>query len=301
MSKQILITGASGLVGTRLTELLIQKGHRVSHLSRSAKEGNVPSFVWNVDKEYIDPNALNNIDTIIHLAGANVGEKRWSKKRKKEILESRTASTRLLFNQLKQNENEIKTFISASGISWYGLHLTDQLFTEEVSPAHDFLANVAVEWGAEADKLKSLGIRVVKIRTGLVLSKNDGALEQIVKPIKFYVGSPLGSGQQYMSWIHIDDLCKIYIKAVEDERMEGVFNGVAPHPVTNKEVTAIIAKILSRPLWLPAVPSFALRLALGEMANLVIYGSNVSSKKIEQAGYQFQFAQLEDALKDVLV
>jgi uncharacterized protein len=301
MPKQILITGASGLIGKQLTELLLQKGYRVSHLSRSAKAGEVPSFVWDIKKGYIDPNALTGIDAIIHLAGAGVGEKRWSEKWKKEILESRTLSTRLLFNELNRHkQHQVKAFLSASGISYYGLHLTNELFTEEAKPANDFLAKVAIDWEAEVDRINSLGIRVLKLRTGVVLSREGGALEQMAKPVRFYVGSPLASGKQYVSWIHMDDLCEIYIKALEDDSMSDVFNVVSPVAVANREMTAAIAQALNKPLWAPRVPAFILRMMVGEMADLVIYGCNVSSKKIEQAGYQFKFPEIKSALRDLM-
>jgi len=300
MPKQILITGASGLVGSRLTQLLIEQGHRVSHLSRSKKKGSIPTFVWNVKEKYIDPQAFNNVDTIIHLAGAGVADKRWNGKTKKEIKESRTHSTQLLCEKLKDHQHEVKTFVCASAIGYYGFTLSNELFTEESKPGDDFLAQVVKAWEVEADQISSIGIRVAKIRTGIVLSKNDGALKQIALPVKLFVGSPLASGRQYMSWIHIDDLCGIFIKAVNDDKMNGAYNGVAPHSVTNKEMTGEIAKVLKRPLWAPNVPAFVLKLVVGEMADIVINGSNVSSAKIESAGYQFQFPSLDKAFNEIL-
>ncbi len=300
MSRQILITGASGLVGSRLTKLLIQQGHHVSHLSRSKKEGTIPAVIWDVERSYIDPAALEGVDTIIHLAGAGVAEKRWNDKNKKEILESRTHSSRLLFEKLKENKHQVKNFISASAIGIYGFTLGDFLFTEESNYGNDFLAQVVKQWESEVDMINQLGIRVVKIRIGVVLSEKGGALAQMAVPVKLYVGSPLASGQQYLSWIHIDDLCAIFLKAVNDMQMNGAYNGVAPHPVTNEEMTVAMAKALKRPLWAPNVPAFVLRLVVGEMAGIIINGSNVSSAKIENAGYRFRFPDLNGALEDLL-
>jgi len=300
MSKHILITGASGLVGSRLTELLIEHGYHVSHLSRSNKKGLTPTFIWDVEKKYIDPKAFEGVDIIIHLAGAGVADKRWNEKRKKEILESRTHSTGFLFEKLKEYKHQVKTFVSASAIGYYGFTLGDELFTEESNPGNDFLAQVVKEWEAEADQVNSLGVRVAKIRTGIVLSKKDGALEKMALPIKMFVGSPLASGKQYISWIHIDDLCGIFIEAMNNDKTTGAYNGVAPHPVTNKEMTIEVAKVLKRPLWAPNVPAFVLKIMVGEMANNVINGSNVSSFKIENEGYRFRFPDLDQTLKDVL-
>jgi uncharacterized protein (TIGR01777 family) len=301
MSKQILITGASGLIGSRLTQLLTAQGHHVSHLSRSNRKTKVNTFLWNVKEKYIDPRALEGTDTIIHLAGAGVADKRWNEKYKKEIMNSRTHSTRLLYEKLKENTGQIKTFICSSAIGYYGFTLSDELFTEESQPGNDFLAQVVKAWEAEADQIDSLGIRVTKIRTGIVLSKEGGALGQMALPIRLFVGSPLGYGNQYMSWIHIDDLCGIYIEVINNEKMNGAYNGVAPHPVTNKQMTMEIAKVLKRPLWAPNIPGFILKWAIGEMANIVINGSNVSSAKLERAGYRFKFPNLNEALRDALI
>ncbi len=295
----ILITGATGLVGKKLTELLLSRNHRVAHLVRSPKQGTVPSFKWDIERKYIDPKALEGIDTIIHLAGAGVADKRWSEAWKKEILESRTRSSRLLYETLKNTKNEVKNFISASAIGLYGFTLSDKLFTEQSVSGNDFLAEVVRSWELEVDQIEQLNIRVVKIRIGIVLAKEGGALEQMAKPVKLFVGSPLASGKQYMSWIHIDDLCGIFIKAAEDQHMHGAYNGVAPHPVTNAALTKEIAKALHKPMWAPNVPGPVLKLVVGEMANIVINGSNVSSRKVEEAGYEFKFKSLNKTLSDL--
>jgi uncharacterized protein (TIGR01777 family) len=299
-SNNILITGASGLIGTRLTELLLQRKDRVSHLGRMKKDSDIHSFTWDVKQGRIDAEALNGVDTIVHLAGASVGDKRWTEKRKREILESRTKSTHLLYETLKKNRYTVKVFVTASGMSYYGYGDETRVFTESAPPANDFLARVVQQWEAEADKISELGIRVVKLRTGLVLSQKGGALKELVTPVKFFVGAPLGSGKQLMSWIHIDDLCGMFIKAIDDPAMSGAYNATGAYAVSNREMTNAIAKVLGKPVILPFVPSFVLKMILGEMAEMVLKGSQVSSDKIVKAGFHFKFNRLEDALEDLL-
>ncbi len=294
---RILITGASGLVGTRLTQLLLERGHTVSHLGRSKKSGSIKSFVWDVKAGTIDPEALKNIDVVIHLAGAGIADERWSKKRKQEILESRTKSTALLVKKLNDGNNLVNTLVSGSATGYYGMTFSAQEFTEESNRGEGFLADVVDAWEREADPLKNK--RLVKIRTGVVLSKNDGALKEIARPVRLGFGAPLGTGNQYVSWIHLDDLCEIFIKAVEDSSIQGVYNATTG-AVTNRELTKAIARTLHKPLWLPAVPGFALNLFLGEMADLVLSGANVTSNKIRKAGFSFTYDTLEKALNDLL-
>ena len=299
MAKNILITGASGLVGSRLTELLLQKGYHVAHLGRSRKPEKVSSYVWDVEKKQIDLEAIINADAIIHLAGAGVAEKRWTQKRKKEILESRTHSTAFLFQVLEKNKHHVSSIISASAIGYYGIRDQENLLTEESQSGTDFLAQVTRQWEEEVDKFIALNIRVAKLRIGIVLSEKGGALKSMALPVRWGVGSPLASGHQYLSWIHIDDLCQMFIKAIEDEKMQGAFNAVGVEPVTNKEMTQAIAKILKKPLWTPHVPDFALKLVLGEMADIVIHGNKISSQKIQKIGFTFQFTDLGQALQNL--
>lgn len=298
--KNILITGASGLIGKRLTELLLEKGHSVAHLGRSSKKGAIPSFVWNVEQKQIDTKALEGIDTIIHLAGAGIADKRWTDKRKQEILESRTQSTALLYTALKSQAHQVKHFISASAIGYYGFDLKGELFDEQSAPGTDYLASVTRQWEEAINKLNELPLRVAKLRIGIVLSDKGGALAPMVIPVKLFVGSPLASGKQMLSWIHIDDLCNMFIHLVENESLAGAYNGTGPYAVSNEDFTKAIGKQLNRPVFLPKVPAFLLRLILGEMANLIIYGSNVSSKKIQASGYQFQYDTLEKSLSNLL-
>ena len=300
MAKNILITGATGLVGSQLTELLLLKGYHVSHLGRTKGPGKVPSYVWNVDNGTIDKDAFQGVDTIIHLAGAGVADKRWTAARKKEILDSRINSTRLLFETLKKETHPVKSFISASAIGLYGFTTGEEVFTEDSKPGTDFLAQVTQQWEEEVDTISSLGIRVVKMRIGIVLSDKGGALPAMAKPIRFGVGASLGSGKQYLSWIHLDDLCAMFLKAVENETMKGAFNVVGPEWVTNQEMTKSIARVLSNPLWLPSIPTFVMKIIIGEMAVIVTNGSKVSSGKIQETGFKFQFTELTAALKDLL-
>lgn len=294
---RILITGASGLVGTRLTKLLLERGHEVSHLGRTKKSGSIKSFVWDVDAGTMDVEALQNIDAVIHLAGAGIADKRWTEKRKREILESRTKSTALIVQKIDGGNNPVKVLVSGSAIGYYGMTLSAEEFTEASAGGEGFLADVVKAWEREAEQLKDK--RLVMIRTGVVLSKNDGALKEIARPVRLGVGAALGTGNQYVSWIHLDDLCDIFIKAVEDENMHGPYNATAG-AVTNHELTKAIAKTLHRPLWLPGAPGFALRMFLGEMADLVLYGSKVTSNKIRKAGFSFKFDTLEKALNNLL-
>lgn len=280
----------------------MQRGHQISHLGRRKHYNeSVKSYTWNIDNHQIDPEALHRVETIIHLAGAGIADKRWTSDRKREILESRTNSTRLLHNELQKGDHGVKAFVSSSAIGYYGFANKEEIFTEASNQGNDFLSTVTGRWEKEVDTIAMLGIRVVKLRTGIVLSEKGGALMEIVKPIRFFVGAPLGSGKQYMSWIHIDDQCGIFIKAVEDHTMNGVYNCVAANPVTNRELTVAIAKTVHRPLILPPVPGFILKILIGEVAELVLNGNKVSGLKILQAGYRFKFENLNEALADLLI
>ena len=295
-----MITGGSGLVGTALTDLLLQKGYHVSHLGRSPSLGKVKCYRWSVTGNYIDPKALEGVDAIIHLAGAGVAEKRWSQSRKKEILESRTKSSELICETLKTQPNQVKVVVSATAVGYYGLSTSDEWYDETCESGNDFLASVCKAWEASTDPIQALGIRLVKIRVGVVLSNNGGALIQMAQPVKWGFGAALGSGKQWVSWIHITDLCQIFLKAIENETMIGIYNAVAPNPVTNKELNQTIAQALQRPLWLPPVPEFALRILLGEMSQIVLTGARVDCSKVKSAGMTFDFTDANLAVKNLL-
>ena len=295
----LLISGGSGLVGQHLCKSLQEKGYDVAILSRSSKpKTHTPSYYWDINRNDIDIEAINNCDFIIHLAGVNIGEKRWTRKRKIEILNSRVKSIDLIFKNLDK-KNKLKAVISASAVGYYGAHTTEKIFSETDSSSNDFLGETCSLWEQAADKFTGIGIRTVKIRTGVVLSKKGGALAKLKMPIQLGFGSAIGHGRQYMPWIHMDDLCAIYIKALENKEMNGAFNAVAPEHVTNKALTRKMARALHKPFWFPNIPAFIMKLLFGEMAVMLLSGSRVSSAKIEASGYTFQFPNLESALKDL--
>jgi hypothetical protein len=297
----VLITGGTGLVGQLLRRKLAEKGYRVSILSKGRKKiQGIKSYYWNPATGEIDKEAVARADYIIHLAGANIGEKHWSAKRKKEIADSRVQSTRLLFQAFRQNQGRLKAFISASATGYYGSVTSEKIFTESDPPAGDFLGSVCRQWEEAADDFEKSGIRTVKIRTGIVLSHEGGVVAKLKLPVKFGFGAALGSGQQFMPWIHIDDLCEIYLHALEDVSMAGAYNAVAPEMATNKQFMRTMAKVLRRPFWLPNIPGLLLKLILGEMSVLVLTGSRVSSDKITKAGFVFQYPSLESALRQIL-
>ncbi len=301
MSKIVLVTGGTGLVGTRLTSLLIEKGCQVRYLSRNpGKVSEVESFSWDIDRQTIDEKALDGVDYIIHLAGAGVADKKWTTQRKKEILQSRTKSTEVLRSALANKDHQVKAFISASAVGYYGWDTGGVWKKEDSRFGDDFLATVTKSWEAEVDQVEKLGIRVAMLRIGIVLSDKGGALKELTKPIKWGAGAALGKGDQYMSWIHLDDLCKMFIHALENDTIQGIYNAVAPNPVTNKELSKLSAKVLGKPFFLPNVPGFVLKLALGEMASMVLGGNRVSSEKIQNDGFTFTYPEVEPALNDLL-
>lgn len=301
MSKTVLITGGTGLVGTRLTELLKSRNYQVRYLSRSSGNKNgIPAYAWDVDNQTIDKGAFDEITHIIHLAGAGVVDKKWTTQRKKELLDSRTKSTQLIHDTLKSINHSVKTFVSASAIGYYGWDTGGVWIKEGSRFGDDFLATVTKAWEEKVDEIASLGIRTTKLRVGIVFSNKAAALYELAKPIKLGIGAPLGSGDQYMSWIHIDDLCNMFIHAIENENVEGVYNAVGPNPDTNKNITKAIGKVLRKPVWLPNVPGFVLKLILGQRAAMILGGSKVSSEKIESSGFKFSFPNLTDALQDLL-
>lgn len=300
MSK-ILIAGGSGLIGRYLTHLLIQSGYEVAILSRHQNlAGDVESYYWSPKDGVVDINAFNNVNCIINLAGENIGGKRWTKTQKEKIISSRVDSTNLLYQTVVENRLKISTYISASAVGYYGAITSEKIFTEIDSAYDDFLGNVCKKWEDSAIQFKNIGVRTVMLRTGVVLSKNGGALEKIIKPIKYYFGSPLGNGKQYMPWIHIEDLCQMYLFAITNNNVVGPINAVAPEHITNKQLTYEIAKKLKKPILLPSVPTFLIKILLGKMSKLVLFGSRVSSDKISSYGYKFRYPTIDGTLKQIL-
>ncbi|MBL4675011.1 MAG: TIGR01777 family oxidoreductase [Mucilaginibacter sp.] len=298
-SKNILITGGSGLLGRHLTDALLKQGHKVSHLSRQAgKNPDINTFLWDVDKRRIDPACIDGIDTIVHLAGAGIADKPWTAERKKEIVESRTESIRLIYALMKQRSNDVKNIISASGINYYG-DSGDKLLEEDDLPGNDFVANCCIEWEKAVDEGTEFGLRIVKFRTGVVLTNEGGALPKLAQPVKMYVGSPLGGGKQWVPWIHPKDVTDMYLYALNTPQLAGTFNMVAPQPVTNKQLTHAVAKQLGKPLWAPNVPAFLIKLLFGEMAALVLGSTKGSAKKIQEHGFTFNYPDIESALREI--
>ncbi len=289
---KILVTGGTGLVGRRLTALLTEKNHEVRILSRNPKNKN--EFKWDFSKGSLDDKAIENIDYIIHLAGAGIAEKRWTKERKEVIVNSRVATANLIFDKIKSQNIPLKGFISASGSNYYGAQTTAKVFKESDAVGTDFLGQVCLKWEAAANQFKDLNIPVTILRTGVVLSKTGGALEKMRTPIV----SPLGSGNQYLAWIHIDDLCNLYIKAVEED-FEGVYNTVSPESHTNRTFSKTLAKAIKRPYLPIAVPGFLLKLVFGELAIILLEGSRLSSGKIEKKGFVFKYIELKRALESL--
>lgn len=284
----VYISGGTGLVGSRLRKTLTANGYQVVIMSRSA------------------PDTLHSIgaaDFIIHLAGENISGKRWSARQKQRIVESRVGTANQIYDALLAGGQppRLKTFISASATGYYGTVTTDRVFEEDDPPSNDFLGDTCRQWEAAADRFEALGVRTVKVRTGVVLTPTGGALAKMSIPVKLGIGSAFGSGRQYLPWIHIEDLCRIYLQAVEDATMRGAYNAVAPDHRTNREFTRTLARVLNRPFWFPPVPAAAMKLLLGEMSEMLLTGSRVSSEKIRRTGFQFLFPELEEALADNLI
>lgn len=296
----ILITGGTGLVGKHLANALQAKKYAIGILSRT-KNTNINTFVWDIPSQTMDKNALEWADVVVHLAGTSVADKPWTNARKKDILESRTLSTRLLAQSIAElpAEKRPHTFVGASAVGYYGLDTEDDLMREEHGAGKDFLADVTEKWEAESQAIANMGLRVSLWRIGVVLAKEGGALPAMTNPVKWGVGSPLGSGKQWVSWIHIHDLVKMLVFAIENEHIRGVYNAVAPNPVTNTTLTKCIGKTLKMPMFLPAVPAFVLRLILGEMAQIVLGGNRVSAEKIQKEGFVYEFTEIQPALEDL--
>jgi len=304
----ILITGGTGMVGQQLTRLLLSKGYDVIWLSRTAGEKQIDSKAiriasWNLKTQTIDATAIQQADAIIHLAGAGVADQRWTAKRKQEILDSRTQSSALIVKALREIPNKVQSVISASAIGWYGPDEDNKIstsFTEDMPPYPDYLGSTCKAWEESIAPVADLGKRLVKLRIGIVLSANGGALAEFKKPLKGGMAAILGSGKQIISWIHVQDLCRMFLYAIENPSMQGTFNAVAPHPVSNKELTLTLAKQKNRSWYIPFyVPAFLLKIILGEMSIEVLKSATVSSRKVQEQGFQFEFPTIEVALRNL--
>lgn len=300
MKEIVLITGAGGAVAKELAKK-IEKEYKIRFLTRKKKHEN--EYEWNIKEGTIDENAFENVSHIIHLAGANISEKRWTDERKKELISSRVDSAKLILNILKKKNMRLKSFISASGINFYGTKTSEKIFNEDDSPGDDFLSEVVILWEKSADEFKTehLAERVVKIRTAIVLAEKEGALPKMAAPVKMGIGSPVGSGKQYMPWIHIRDICSVYEFALKNPEMDGAFNASSLQHTTNEYLTKLMAEVLKKPYFMPNVPAFVLKMIFGELANALLEGSRASAEKILSTGFQFEFPDLKTALKDLLI
>lgn len=299
---KILITGATGLVGKEIVKLCYERGIAVNYLTTSKSkienQKHYKGFYWNPRNNEIDKTCLEGVTSIINLVGASIS-KRWTDAYKQEVLESRTQTAALLKKTIEDNNFSLKQIVSASAIGFYPSSLTNYYDEEFKTVSDTFLGEVVEQWEDAVDDFKSLEIDVVKIRIGLVLSDKGGALPEIIKPIKLGAGAAFGSGEQWQSWIHVEDLAELFLYAVNSS-LVGVYNGVAPNPVSNSELTKCAAKVLQRPLFLPNIPKFVMKLALGEMHIILFESQRVSSQKIEHEGFDFKYVNLEPALQDLL-
>ncbi|RAJ13222.1 TIGR01777 family oxidoreductase [Olleya aquimaris] len=297
---RILITGATGLIGSEIVKQCHANGIAVNYLTTSksklSKDQNYTGFYWNPSKNEIDTDCLNGVEAIIHLVGASIS-KRWTESYKKEILLSRTQTSQLLFNTLQNTSHQVKHLVSASAIGIYPSSFTNYYAEDHTEVSTSFLGQVVEQWEQAVDVFKALELKVAKVRIGLVLSAKGGALPEMAKPIKFGAGAAFGSGKQWQSWIHLTDLANLFLHVLEN-KLEGVYNGVAPNPKTNQQLTKAIAKQLNRPLFLPNIPKFAMKLILGEMYILLFESQRVSSKKIEDTGFNFKHYNLQRALEE---
>jgi uncharacterized protein len=295
------VTGASGLIGQRLLPALVARGHDVVGLTRGGAKASSNGVRWTT-WDPADPasisRALAGTDAVIHLAGENLFAKRWRKAFLERIRESRVDTTRTLVRALVGLDRRPRVLVSASAIGIYGAHPPEEELTEEAGPGNDFLAGVCRDWEAEAMRAEEHGVRVACARTGIVLAREGGALAQMARPFKMFVGGPIGTGRQVMSWIHIADLVALYVRALEDARWHGPFNAVAPNPVSNREFAKALGRALHRPSFLPT-PVFALRILLGKVASVIGTGQRVVPAAALARGFRFRYPHLADALGEI--
>jgi uncharacterized protein (TIGR01777 family) len=300
-STRVLITGGSGLVGRYLTSLLLSEGFAVAHLSRKHDQfGRVRVHRWDPGEGILDPVVLDGTDVIVHLAGENIGQGRWTTARKKEIMDSRVNSALLLHNTINRNRIPLKAYISASGAGFYGQVTTERIYSETDPAGKGFLAEVCKRWEEAAGNFESSGIRTVKIRSAVVLEKNDAAMKRLMMSSKAGFLVSIGKGEQYMPWIHIADLCRIYLKAISDQEMSGTYNAVSPQHVTHREFIKALSSVTGKFLLPVHVPPLLLKMVLGEMSGIVIGGSRLSAEKIISSGFRFEHGNLKEALEDLL-
>jgi uncharacterized protein (TIGR01777 family) len=305
----VLISGGTGLIGTNLSRHLIERGYEIIILSReknkTSQDSKITYSFWNVEKQIIDAEVVRKADHIIHLAGAGVMDKKWTNEYKKTILESRTKSAELILNCLKENPHQAKTFVSASAIGWYGEDAKSlerkEGFIETDLPVNDFLGETCLLWEASVEPVSGLEIRLVKLRTGIVLSNHGGAFKEYKTPLNFGLAPILGNGKQIVSWIHIDDLCRMYCEAIENNYLHGSFNAVAPEPVSQKTLILILGQKMRHRFFIPIyVPAFILKLIFGKRCIEILKSTTVGNKKIKAMGFTFLYPTIEAAIEELI-
>jgi len=296
---KVLLVGGTGLIGTSLKKELIKLGYSVNILSRK-KENNSNTYVWNINEGYIDLKAFDGVSGIINLTGASIAEKRWSNKRKQVLYDSRIKSTRLLFNTIKTNKINLDFFINSSAIGYYGIKKSAKIFNESDNPGKDFLAKLCIDWENEALRFKELNIRTVIIRTGIVLTKTEGALEKIKLPIKFGILPIFGTGNQIFSWIHIEDLVGVFISSITNKKIVGPYNAVSPNPNSYIEFNREIAKALNKKVIPIKTPTFILNIAFGELSEILTLGNRIAADKLINEGFKFKYPHIQNALINLL-
>jgi uncharacterized protein (TIGR01777 family) len=296
---KILITGGSGLLGSALTKKLLKKNIEVVHLTRNKSSKNdVKNYLWNWKKNEIDENCFTGVTHIVHLAGAGIADKPWTQKRKEQIVKSRVLTTRLMLSKIFELNLPISALIAASAVGIYGAQISEKIFNEEDEPFEDFLGNCCKQWEKSVDKFETIS-RVVKLRLGVILDKKHGALPKITNMVKNGIGSPLGNGQQYMPWIHIDDAVDIFFNSIVNDKIFGTFNAVSSDYITNSELTKKIGEFFNKKIWLPNVPSFVLKFLYGEMADTILKGVKVSNEKLKEIELKLKYEKIEEALYEI--
>ena len=302
---KVLITGGSGLLGKAISNILLKNNYEVVWLSREVdthttlNAQTIKKYKWDVEKQFIDDAAFENVEHIIHLAGAGIADKKWTDAYKKEIINSRVKSSELLFNYITKLNVPIKTFVGASAVGYYGAIQSDKLITEDEKPYTDFLAQACIAWEHSYKPIMDKGIRTPIIRIGVILSTNGGAYKKMLPPFKFNLGSSIGSGKQYLPWIHINDVANIFVHVLQNSNLNQTYNAVATELVTMDTFTSQLAKSIHRLKFLPKVPTFILKLVMGESHLMVTEGLKISNQKIKIEGFKFEFETLNAALKDL--
>lgn len=297
--KKILVAGGTGFVGRHLISFLAGNGYSINVLTRKAnfkKSENIQFFQWDIEQQYIDKNAFEGVDILINLTGANIGEKRWTEKRKSEIINSRVQSIELLYHYVSENKFNINTFISSSAVGFYGAVTTHKIFNETSKSGNDFLASVCQIWEATAMKFNDLGIRTVLLRKGVIFGRDGGMVQKLTPLAKLGINVSLGSGKQYLPWIDIRDLVRLYDFILSNSKVNGIYNAVSSEHITMNDFSRTLLKSFDKKSIFPNAPSFIIRLLFGEMSVMLLEGSRVSNEKLKSSGFSFKFDTIEKSL-----